>query len=228
MKLSANAARSLVASQSFPCSTSKSSNMPELEASTKHPEKIFKCNECDSTFTTQDLIIMNLNHWRSSSKSDNSLEEPMTWNQLDGAWLDVAAARYPYETFGEGGNEGSASSWLFTADKGRSVGHLYKNKARHTLLHLFYDEHDHRHRKTCFKKESECRFNFPWTYVGETLVLTEDDRRYDCLNLLGEETRTTAVPFIVLPHRSIGSGEIASCSSCCHRLLLFLTAGTLR
>ena len=40
MKLSANAARSLVASQSFPCSTSKSSNMPDVEASTKHPDRL--------------------------------------------------------------------------------------------------------------------------------------------------------------------------------------------
>ena len=39
MKLSANAARSLVASQSFPRSTSKSSHMPDVEASTKNPEK---------------------------------------------------------------------------------------------------------------------------------------------------------------------------------------------
>ena len=115
---------------------------------TKVKGKILKCNECDNTFTTQDLIMMNINHWRRSSKSDGSLEEPLTWSQLDSAWLDIAAARYPYETFGEGGNEGSASSWLFTADEGRSAGHLYKNKARHTFLHLFYDEHDHRHRKT--------------------------------------------------------------------------------
>ena len=38
IKLSANAARSLVASQSFHRSTSMSTDMPEREASTKHPE----------------------------------------------------------------------------------------------------------------------------------------------------------------------------------------------
>ena len=38
MKFSANAARSLVASQSFPRSISKSSHMPDVEASTKYPE----------------------------------------------------------------------------------------------------------------------------------------------------------------------------------------------
>ena len=40
MKFSANAARSLVASQSFPRSISKSSHMPDVEASTKYPEVI--------------------------------------------------------------------------------------------------------------------------------------------------------------------------------------------
>ena len=143
----------------------------------------------------------------------------MTWSHLDGAWLDVAAARYPYEKFGKEVNEDCPSSWLFTAIKDRSTGHLYKNKARHTMLHLFYDKHDHRHRRTCFKKGSECRFNFPWTYVGETLVLTEENCRYKCLNLLGEETRTTVMPFIVLPRRSIGSGELALCSFCRHKSL---------
>ena len=38
MKFSANAARSLVASQSFPCSISKLSHMPDVEASTNNPE----------------------------------------------------------------------------------------------------------------------------------------------------------------------------------------------
>ena len=38
MKFPANAARSFVASQLFPRLTSMSTNIPEREASTKHPE----------------------------------------------------------------------------------------------------------------------------------------------------------------------------------------------
>ena len=48
--------------------------------------KVLTCNKCDTTFTTQDLVMMNLNHWRRSSKSDGSLDEPLTWSHLAGRY----------------------------------------------------------------------------------------------------------------------------------------------
>ena len=57
MKLSANAAHSLVASQSFHPLTSKSSNMPELEASTKHPE-VQAIQLCTADGDKKELLVV--------------------------------------------------------------------------------------------------------------------------------------------------------------------------
>ena len=184
--------------------------------------QILKCNKCDTTFTTRDIVIRALDCSRSSGSVVNQ-ENELRWDHMKGAWIDAAAARYTFEKFNKGHDENRESSWLFRQDSVMSRtsedgGMEIRNKSRYSLLHLKYNEHDFMHRKSCFKKGSECRFHLCQTtttnllWVGDKpIYLEENDRCFECLNVVEVEGAYTSKrsPFMVLTDRPVGSGELA-------------------
>ena len=189
--------------------------------------QILKCNKCDTTFTTQDVFMRALDSWRSAGSVVNH-ENELRWDHVKDAWIDAAAARYPFEEFNDDYNKDCASSWLFSKDSdvnqaraSEGGGMEIRNKSRYSLLHHKYDEHDFMHRKSCFKKGSECRFRLCQTtttnllWVGDKPVyLEDDDRCFECLNVVEVEGAYVSKrsPFMVLTDRPVGSGELAFAS----------------
>lgn len=100
--------------------------------------KIMQCRKCEASFSTNEVVNMALAYHK--EKNGSSVALPIHDKRLD-----IAAYRYPY-------------------DYGESDIHQDKfwedSAVRAILLRQSVDEHDWRHRASCFKKGSECRFHF--------------------------------------------------------------------
>lgn len=146
---------------------------------------------------------MGLNRWR-EELSDGSRKE-LTLEQLTPAWLDAVSCRYPYDSLCELHEEEDRSDLPSAGD----VSWLYCKDARSTLMHLNFDEHDFFHRSSCFKKGPECRHMSPTAHEKRTTILFEEEPRYHCdmLSIFGGTYSGQKKPYVVLPKRSIGSGE---------------------
>ena len=87
-----------------------------------------------------------------------------TFLPLSDAKIDVAAYCYSYHMCG-GCNEIDHNFW---ADE----------NIRQTLLRYKFDHHECGHRHSCFKKNCECRFLFPFITCSEAYI-HEDSRTHD-------------------------------------------------
>ena len=136
--------------------------------------------------------MLSLDYWRRASSADAS-DGSLTRDKINPSWLDVAAYTYPIDDLPlpEG------CGWLKN-----------DHDARQTLLHLRFDEHDPRHRKGCFSKGCECRFNQPQTAQEETEIYVDTEMKLfaDGLLIEGGSVRSQTSPYMVLPERGIGSG----------------------
>ena len=85
-------------------------------------------------------------------------------------------------------------------------------KLRFPLLQLRFNYHDHMHRKSCFKKGNECRFELPKQVQPMGIIDFEDDLNelYDWKFIDGTTKKIARYQF--LPKRNIGDQFINTCN----------------
>ena len=120
----------------------------------KHTGKIIICNKCEKQWETVEIInsIIGL-------LLDRTRQEcPTYWTEnlvlpLGSELMELLALRYQYDI----------TDIPIEADTLRRILHL--------VVLMFFNTHDWRHRKACFKKGNECRFHIPFKPCN-TLKLT--------------------------------------------------------
>jgi len=109
-------------------------------------------------------------------------------NKDQKVWLDQIAIRHPYD-FDEEGMPSEALKAEIPDDgpNNADIAWLKEMQARSTLLHYRFDEHDHWHRATCFKKDSDCRANLPMM-ASDTTFIHDNDTLPDTLKQMQQPT----------------------------------------
>ena len=104
-----------------------------------------KCGVCQKSFSTTDLVWSAIQNWYPSSVRENQdyfpkdIQFPLTKEQLD-----LYALRFMYDASDNIPPEQTSLIKILIA-----------------MSKLRFNEHDYRHRMSCFKKSCECRFLFP-------------------------------------------------------------------
>lgn len=157
--------------------------------------QILQCKKCDAPLSTIDVINLSLNRWRAHSLrgTRRQLSERIdTRIPVSGERIDIASYTYSYHM--EGGCERIDDP--FWGDP----------KIRKALLTLRFDEHDARHRNSCFKKGCECRFFFPFTFCGSTRI--HEDRGHTNEHVCAwhhlDGTVSEIAPWLIMPKRPMG------------------------
>ena len=155
---------------------------------------VMQCKKCHQKTRTVDVVNLALNEWRKTAFRDVQQRERRTDTQipLSNERLDIAAYTYSYHMDG-GCDKNNDPFW---GDQ----------RVRKTLLRLRFDEHRDAHCSSCFKKNCECRFFFPFLSQKETCIY-EDPGENDA-NVVPwhqlDGTVLEACPFLVLPKRPMG------------------------
>ena len=116
--------------------------------------KVIHCRQCGKVFSTQEIVNMALDHHKKNVEFDNH-SRIVSNNQYR---IDIAAYRYTYD---------------YQNDFADNSGFWANSDARLLVLRKRFDEHDHKHRKSCFKKGDECRANLPKESCEETILFEE-------------------------------------------------------
>lgn len=155
---------------------------------------IMFCRSCNKTISTTDIINQSLQKWKDICLPGKRAQDnrPDTILPISAERLDMAAYTYSYHT-----NGGCA----FEFDP------FWGNKTvRDILLKYRFEEHAKSHRASCFKKECECRFLFPFTSSSNTYIHEDKGNDHDnntlCYSLDG--TVKSVCPFMIILKRPFG------------------------
>ena len=155
---------------------------------------IMFCPECKQTVSTIDIVNKALQRWKDKLIPGDRAQHnrPDTMIPLSKERLDMAAYTFTYHMNGGCALENDP----FWGDK----------NVRETLLRYRFEEHSFSHSASCFKKDCECRFLFPfmstdYTYIHEDKG-DKDQNKTSWYFLDG--SINTVYPFMVLPKRPMG------------------------
>ena len=107
--------------------------------------KLCRCTSCKETFSSVDIVNMALARQKQLCDSDSL---PINHFPMRDERMDLFAVRHPYDNVTE----------AITADNPEFA---FNASVRNYLLHLKFNQHAHKHRMSCFKKNDECRAKFP-------------------------------------------------------------------
>ena len=121
--------------------------------------QVMHCPNCKVIVSTQDVVNLSLEHWLEDAQHKGTKFTeglPLTPERLD-----IAALRHSYDT-----KDGCV----------KLDDHFWANKdVRDVLLRFKFDEHDWKHRSSCFKKGCDCRFFLPEPSHGQTDIYSENE-----------------------------------------------------
>ena len=105
---------------------------------------IAKCNACNQSFTMSQMVNNSLNNCKAKLASEKmyNFQHPVSRERSD-----VYAMLFPYRKI--------------SVSKNQSRMQSIRDNYQKTLNLLKFNEHDHYHRKSCFKYGKECRFKIP-------------------------------------------------------------------
>ena len=145
------------------------------------------------TFHPMVFVDHSLKYWRDCAYQDAMCAmTPDVYLQMIDERADMAAYTHSYH-MPDGSNPMSHHFW---GDE----------KVRQILLHKRFNVHEAFHRHSCFKKDCECRFLFPFTTCEKTYIhedLGEDDENIISWHNLDGTTRQMA-PWMIIPKRPMG------------------------
>ena len=155
---------------------------------------IMYCGECNQTVSTVDIVNMSLQRWKDTLNPGKraQLNRPDMNIPLSKARLDIAAYTTSYHM-----NGGCA------LEKDAFWGNSH---VREILLKYRFEEHSYHHVASCFKKDCECRFMFPFMSTACTYI-HEDKGDYNQNETLWyslDGSVNSVYPFLVLPKRPMG------------------------
>ena len=153
---------------------------------------IAKCNACKQSFTTSKIVNNSLNNWKAKLATEKmySFQHPISRERSD-----VYAMLFPYRKI--------------SVSKNQSRMQSIRDNYQKTLNLLKFNEHDHYHRKSCFKYGKECRFKIP-NQVNEQSYI-HYGKETSIWNMLdGNDREVTS--FEIMLKRGMGSQYLNTCS----------------
>jgi len=176
-------------------------NKPDCFCEARHKDlcndvkgNIMFCQSCYKNISTTDIINQSLQRWKDVCLPNIRAQHnrPDTIIPISAERLDMAAYLYSYHM-----NEGCA----------RELDPYWGNKEiRDILLKYKFEEHAASHRASCFKKECECRFLFPFMSSSKTYIHEDkgDNNNNSTLRYSLDGTVNSVCPFMVILKRPMG------------------------
>lgn len=161
--------------------------------------KILHCRKCDNLFSTNEIVKMSLNYYKRVAEVGMQQQDTLSNDvtvQMSAMRQDIACYTYPYhrDSFAPSGDSSSFFNTL---------------EVRSLLLRNRFDEHDFRHRPSCFKKGPECRFHLAKPSCKETTMhiedIANDGANVTVWHRLNSEERIESTPYLIETKRLMGS-----------------------
>lgn len=154
--------------------------------------RVMKSKTNGVALSCQELLNHSLNVWKQHAVDDMYQGTSNIYMPPTSERLDIAAYTYSYNMDG-GCHKTNDDVWNL-------------KEIRQLLLTHRFDEHEHTHRHSCFKKGCECRFLFPFSTCYETYL--HEDRGVNGeheihWHSLINDTRKIA-PWMIVPKRPMG------------------------
>jgi hypothetical protein len=155
---------------------------------------IMFCPDCEQTVSSIDIVNKALQRWKDGLIPGHRAQHnrPDTMIPLSKERLDMAAYTFSYHMNGG----------CFT----ETDPFWGNNSVRETLLGYRFEEHSFCHSASCFKKDCECRFFFPFMSTNSTYIHEDkgDKDQSKTLWYFLDGSTNTVYPFMVLPKRPMG------------------------
>lgn len=155
---------------------------------------IMHCSECAQTVSTIDIVNNALQTWKDCLIPGNRAQynRPDTLLPLSKERLDMAAYTYSYHM--KGGCVVETDPFWGNVN------------VREILLRYRFEEHSFCHHASCFKKDCECRFLFPFMSATSTYIHEDrgDQNQNQTLWYFLDGSVNTVYPFMVIPKRPMG------------------------
>ena len=162
--------------------------------------KIIHCKDCDTLYSTNDLVQMSLNYYKRIT-DQRSQQQSGSFSHYEALQLsderrDIACYRIPYDAASL--NSSDVSLTFFDTLEARLI-----------LLRSKFDEHDYMHRPGCFKKGKECRFNLAKQACVRTIFhiddAMEDGSNVEDWHRLDQSEPLQTTPYLIETKRPMGS-----------------------
>jgi hypothetical protein len=132
--------------------------MRHRELLKKHRGKMLTCSQCNQTWDSTDIINSAIEHLFELSKN----EVPNFWPDcvtfpLQHEMIELIALRFQFDM-------------MAIPEEAKNLRRLLQ-----IIVIYFFNTHDWKHRKSCFKKGVECRFHIPQKPCDTTNVLYKND-----------------------------------------------------
>ena len=152
------------------------------------------CGECNQTVSEVDIVNMSLQRWKDILNPGKraQLNRPDMNIPLSKERMDIAAYTYSYHM-----NGGCAlEKYAFWGN----------SHVREILLKYRCEEHSSCHVASCFKKDCECRFMFPFMSTACTYIHEDkrDNNQKKTLWYSLDGSVNSVYPFLVLPKKPMG------------------------
>ena len=150
---------------------------------------IAKCDGCNKSFTSKELIWNAVKNW---VRKLNQQQVPIFPNLEKGYPLtkyqmESLALRFSYDME------------FYNRQPCEEMEQILK-----TIVLLHYNEHDHRHRKNCFKKSNECRFSFPRQIQSDNeIVVNWSSEPFKWFSVSCERPFSLCFPFTIESKRHV-------------------------
>ena len=182
--------------------------------------KVAMCTNCQvssgdegksaSCVSTEDIstcyLKAKLREHISNGDETNISEEDDIQSYLTPERRDLLTSRYP-------------SDFSLT-DGERGTGFLHDREVRHHIATKRMNEHDWRHRPSCFKYGGECRYCFPFMCQDCTYIKVDElDGNLGTTWRFVDGSSTTVYPFSAVPKRRMGSQYLNTHSQSVTRVL---------
>ncbi len=155
---------------------------------------IMFCPDCEQTVSSIDIVNKALQRWKNCLIPGDRAQHnrPDTMIPLSKERLDMAAYTFLYHMI-EGCLTETDPFWG-------------NNSVREMLLRYRFEEHSFSHSASCFKKDCECRFLFPFMSTNSTYIHEDkgDKDQNKTLWYFLDGSMNTVYPFMVLPKRPMG------------------------
>jgi len=155
---------------------------------------IMFCPDCEQTVPSIDIVNKALQRRKDCLiRGDRAQHNrPDTMIPLSKERLDMAAYTFSYHM-----NEGCLME---------TNPFWGNNSVRETLLRYRFEEHSFSHSASCFKKDCECRFFFPFMSTNSTYIHEDkgDKDHNKTLWYFLDGSISTVYPFMVLPKSPMG------------------------
>lgn len=154
---------------------------------------------CAKLFSTEEIVNMSLQYHLDQSADSTNVHLPIHKNRLDRATYGYIYDYPSFSKYDTSSNTVNKTSFWDNAD------------VRALLLRMSVDQHDPMHRRTCFKKDHECRFGLPDLSCEMTEICIDDatDNMSNVttlhrLDAKCEEDLWTSRPYILRTRRPMG------------------------